>query len=220
MFRKKNLFKKPSVFGLITLLLAITASFTGTAAGTDIVVQTGVSAHTADAATEAYNSLPDNVKNAMTDHGTNYQILSNGDDINGNGGITYLTAIKDANGNYIWNGESEIYINGSFNDSEVKKSVIHEAGHWIDAYVGEIKNLPGLSSNCISDVSSYTSSFRKIYEEEKDNSGWCSYFTLSAYEYYAESYHLYHTNPELLKSNQPQTYEYIKNDISLITGIK
>lgn len=207
--------QRMSVF-MAAATVFLTASLTSTAAETDIAAQAGVSDYIIQTVTEAYDTLPAEVKSALADHGTNIQILTNGDRIDGNDGITYLTATKDTDGYFIWNGGAEIYINGSIHDDEAQRAFIHEVGHWIDAYVGEIINLPGLSSDKVSDVSSNTADFMEIYDMEKDKSGWWSYFTTSTSEYYAESFRLYQTNPAELKANQPLTYEYIKNDISLI----
>lgn len=190
------------------------------AAKTDITADAGVSQKTIGMVEEAYHLLPPEIRTAIGEHGTGVRILENGDTISSAYGITNLNATKDQNGCFVWDGTADIFINGSQPDSEVKKTVIHEAGHWTDAYVGELLDLSGAPCDKVSDVSSNTVDFKDIYETEKEMSGWNAYVTRAPSEYYAESFYVFLTDPDTLRERQPHTYEYMIEDMERAVGGK
>lgn len=190
------------------------------AAETDIIADAGVSQKTIGMVEKAYHLLPPEIRTAIGERGTGIQILENGDTISGAYGITNLNAVKDQNGCFVWNGTADILINGSQPDGEVKKTVIHEAGHWVDAYVGELLDLSGTPCDEVSDVSSNTVDFKDIYEAEWELSGWNAYVTRAPSEYYAESFYVFLTDSDTLRARQPRTYEYMKEDIERAAGGK
>lgn len=190
------------------------------AAETDIIADAGVSRQTISMVEEAYRLLPPEIRTAIGEHGTGVRILENGDTISGAYGITNLNAVKDQVGYFVWNGTADIFINGSQPDSEVEKTVIHEAGHWVDAYVGELLALSGAPCDEVSDVSSNTADFKVIYEAERELGGWNAYVTRAPSEYYAESFYVFLTDPDTLRESRPRTYEYMKEDVERAVGGK
>ena len=93
--------------------------------------------------------------------------------------------------------EKTIYINSE--KSNIKQAMAHEIGHALEI------NL---------DKPSITEKFDEIYKKERHRLFYQSnekYYTTTNREYWAESYKLYITEQEKLKSLAPETYEYLFN---------
>jgi hypothetical protein len=81
----------------------------------------------------------------------------------------------------------------------------HEMGHFLDV----LKNMPSRSST-----------FAGIYSREKnDYSGTnATYIKKNAQEYFAQSYRNYLENASKLKSERPETYAFVKDQVTSITS--
>lgn len=101
---------------------------------------------------------------------------------------------------------------GAFNPTggyiELKKAdgdyLLHELGHFVSFLV---------------DGADSTSEFKEIFQSEKSKytASNKAYVLTDSAEYFAESYKNYKENPSKLRSERPQTYEYIASCVKKIT---
>lgn len=209
-----NKFTKIAVtIGII--IPTITSHIITVAAEPVLIVDENISPQITVAASDACDIIPTEIKDAIKAHNTTIRVTTSDPAITNAGGKTFLYAESDSNGYDVWNGQAEILINGSMSIEDTTLSVLHEVGHWTDAYVGELNNNPGTAVDIISDASSSTAMFKDIFDAEKGNSGLEKYFITNVNEYYAECFCLYFENPKTLITRMPRTYSYIQNDVNL-----
>lgn len=200
---------------LSLIITALATPITTLAMEPVLVIDENISPQVTVAASDACALIPAEIKNAIISHNTTINITTSDPAIANAGGKTYLYAISDSNGYDVWDGQAEIFINGSMTAEDTIFSVVHEVGHWTDAYVGELNANPGTAVDIISDASSSTTAFKEIFDAEKGSSGLGTYYKANANEYYAECFCLYFVSPQTLKTRMPRTYSYIQNDISI-----
>ncbi|MDE6627712.1 MAG: hypothetical protein K2K56_15290 [Lachnospiraceae bacterium] len=200
----------------ISIIISTMASYITTMAAEPVlVIDENISPQVTMAASDACDIIPTEIKDAIKAHNTTIRVTTRDPAITNVGGKTFLYAESDSNGYDVWNGQAEILINGSMSNEDTTLSLLHEVGHWTDAYVGELNNNPGTAVDIISDASSSTAAFKDIFNAEKGDSGLVSYFKENANEYYAECFCLYFVSPKTLITRMPRTYSYIQNDVNL-----
>lgn len=205
-------------FTIIFIIISacITSDAAAFAENCGIIAQDNIPKDVTASANTAYAAVPEKIRDELAKRNSIPVITTDKRLLGETVGMTYLYGTHDNKNNAVWTGKADIYIAG-YSTLQIDITLNHEIGHWADAYVGEIRNLPGApADNALTDLSSATVDFRKIMDEEMPVCGYTAYNKSSASEYYAESFALYFCKPDYLQKNMPKTYEYIKSDMETI----
>lgn len=99
------------------------------------------------------------------------------------------------------NGYTNIYIEDR--EKAVCEATLHEVGHWLDSYCGNVSS---------------TGEFSQIYSAETN--AFCDTFLVNFYydvhEFYAEGFWKFLTDPEVLQDNCPQLYAILESNLDNI----
>lgn len=134
-----------------------------------------------------------------------YKVIIVDEDINKIPGYTDKDKIVKGFINYNTN---EIFIHNDYDSENLKKILLHEIGHSIDLW----DSLDGYSYKSLGKYSN-TSEFQEIFKKE------CSYLSKYSGEYYfetdikeffADSFAIYLTMPDIVKEKAPKLFEYMK----------
>lgn len=153
-----------------------------------------------EAANDQLDLLPDYLIDAMEDDGLNIYITDKNIDSYFFGGYYgSVMGVTDTDDN----GHTDIYIEDR--EKAVSDATIHEVGHWLDVYCGNVTS---------------TGEFSQIYNAESN--AFCNAFLVNFYydvrEFYAEGFWKYFTDPDILQENCPQLYATIDSNLAGIEG--
>lgn len=171
---------------------------TGSTDLTGLVFDGSVSSACQAKAISLYSCVPQNVKNAIVNSGYQVIVSSNPWWTEGHAGTFYPFDSGYAQGNAI-----AIYA-GSV--GKVNIAVVHEIGHFIDNYIGR-RDGYGTCSFGYQAVTS-TSEWQEIYAAERGASGFPSYATDCAEDYFAECVWKALVSPGWCSTTIPRSYEY------------
>lgn len=161
----------------------------------DVIINEGVDDYYIQIATDYWNKLPEVVKRKFAQKGWNLVVTSK------NLANTYFYGIYTSVQGAIRYEEKRIYIE----DREVacKNAVIHEFGHYIDFYLGNI---------------SYTEEFANIFYEERYGliglDGVDNHCISTSIEFFAEVFNQMILHPETCKSSVPKSFNFIQECIN------
>lgn len=155
-----------------------------------------------DICTKLYLEIPENVRIYLENNGWTYQLVTK-QDLTNLSGQTKVIGYTDIENNIIYIEDDVI---------SVKRAFLHEYGHAIGTSItkGQILLLQdqGISDEYLD--------FEKIFESEKDNFLYSyrstdKHETSNLAEYLASTFHEYITNPQILNSTCPKTFQFWDN---------
>lgn len=161
-----------------------------------------------DKAISLYRKIPSNMIEAIRNNGYTIIVSSRSYWTDGHCGTYY------PNG-YNWGdktGKIAVYAKSVW---AVDIAVIHEAGHWLDDYLGSKEGWGRTGYYGYTGVTS-DPTWVSIYNEEVGKSGYPSWANYCPEEYFAESVWKALANPSWCSKTLPKTYDYVMNCINRV----
>ena len=171
-----------------------------------LIFDDNVSKECRDKAISLFNKIPQNMKDAIKADDSNWVVSSNSSWTNGHCGTYYPKQWYNSSDNIC------VYAKSVW---AVDIAVIHEAGHWIDDYLGRKEGWGATQHYGYNGVTS-DETWVDIFNEEVGASGYPSWANYCPEEYFAESVWKALAEPSWCKKTLPKTYEYVMNCINRV----
>ena len=168
-----------------------------------VVVGEGVTESMKSTFLRYYSLVPQYVKDYVAVTGGTIMLDKDGRFTNGHAGTYHI-------------GHGNMCINGA-TPGKIKLAAIHEQGHHIDYVLGKKYGVV-VKSGYYEGYNFFSGSdeFVAIYNAEVGKSGYGSWATYAAAEYFAESFRYYFEDQQRVATNTPQTYAYLQKIMAMI----